>query len=287
MADCFIASHHDTPRRLDRALRERYPDASRQSIQRLIADKQVQVNGRTVWLASWEVVAGDEIAVAQPPARLPDQPKSFDPAWLIADEKDIIAINKPTGLLSEPANRTDRASLLQLASLVFGTVTLFHRLDRDTSGVLLMTRGGAVNQRLASAFKTRSVVKEYIAEVSVPNRLETAGTIITRMDTDPNRRDRSVVVERGGVLAVTHYAVVTDASGRQWVRLHPETGRMHQLRVHMAALDAPILGDRLYGDITSAPRLMLHAYRITLPADLFGADTTFTAPRPPEFTAMP
>ncbi len=62
---------------------------------------------------------------------------------------------------------------------------------------------------------------------------------------------------------------------------------MHQLRVHMAALDAPILGDRLYGDITSAPRLMLHAYRITLPADLFGADTTFTAPRPPEFTAMP
>lgn len=287
MADCFVASHHDTPRRLDRVLRARYPDAGRQSIQRLIADKQVQVNGKTVWLASWQVAGGDEIAVAQPPARLPDQPKSFDPAWLIAEAKDIIAINKPAGLLSEPANRADRASLLQLASLAFGAVTLFHRLDRDTSGVLLMTRGGTVNQRMARAFKTRSVLKDYVAEVAVPNRLEATGTIITRMDTDPNRRDRSIVVSKGGHPAVTHYAVIKDANGRQWVRLRPETGRMHQLRVHMASLGAPILGDRLYGDITSAERLMLHAHRITLPADLFGADTTFTAPLPPEFAAMP
>ncbi len=287
MAEHFLANYVGDPKRLDRVLRDNYPNASRQTIQELIAGKQVQVNGRTVWLASWKIANGDRITVALPPVSLPVPHTTFDPAWILADRGDIIAVNKPSGLLSEPARRGDRASLLQLAGTVLGPVTLFHRLDRDTSGVLLMTRGGSVNQRLACAFRTRTVSKEYIAEVTTPNRLHATGTMITRMDIDPQRRDRMVVVSKGGQPAATHYERIDDASGRTWVRLQPDTGRTHQLRVHMAYLDAPILGDLLYGDPESAPRLMLHAHRITLPADLFGPDATFTAPLPDEFAAMP
>src|SRR5690606_9769068 len=156
---------------------------------------------------------------------------TFDPAWIIAEVGDIIAINKPAGLLSEPARRADRESLLQLANATFGPVTLFHRLDRDTSGVLLLTRGGSINQRLARAFSRRAVLKEYVAEVTAPNRLDAEGTIITRMNTDPQRRDRMMVVSKGGQLAVTHYARIDDPTGRSWVQLRPETGRTHQLRV--------------------------------------------------------
>lgn len=287
MAEHFLANHSGDPKRLDRVLRDRYPDASRHAIQELIAGRQVQVNSRTVWLASWKIVSGDRITVAALPETLPAPHDTFDPAWIIAEADDIIAINKPSGLLSEPARRTDRASLLQLASAALGPVTLFHRLDRDTSGVLLLTRGGEVNQRLARAFNMRSVLKEYVAEVATPNRLEAEAMIVTRIDTDPQRRDRMVVVNKGGHLAVTHYTCIVDVDGRTWVHLHPETGRMHQLRVHMAHLGAPILGDILYGDPNSAPRLMLHAYRISLPANLFGPDATFTAALPPEFAAMP
>jgi len=286
MADHFLANHAGDPKRLDRVLRDNYPSASRQSIQELIHSKQVRVNGRAIWLASWKVASGDRITVATPPTSLPVLHTLFDPGWIIADTGDIIAVNKPAGLLSEPARRTDRASLLQLANAALGPVTLFHRLDRDTSGVLLMTRNGSINQRMARAFGTRTVIKEYVAEVTMPNRLEATGTIITRMNTDPQRSDRMVVVFKGGQLAATHYTRIEDASGRAWVRLQPDTGRTHQLRVHMAYLGAPILGDLLYGDPGSAARLMLHARRITLPVEIFGPDMTFTAPLPDEFMTM-
>jgi len=287
MTEHFLANHAGDPKRLDRVLRDRYPNASRHAIQELIAGRHVQVNGRTVWLASWKIIGGDKITVAEAPATLPVPLDTFDPAWIIAELGDIIAVNKPAGLLSEPARRDDRGSLLELANSALGPVTLFHRLDRDTSGVLLLTRGGSINQRLARAFSRHAVIKEYVAEVTAPNRLDAEGTIITRMNTDPQRRDRMVVVSKGGQLAVTHYTRMDDPAGRTWVRLRPDTGRTHQLRVHMAHLGAPILGDILYGDRDSAPRLMLHSHKITLPVDLFGEGAFFTAPLPTEFAPMP
>lgn len=280
MTERFTVSGQTGAQRLDRILRARYPQSGRQAIQQLIGQRQVLVNGRTIWLASWSVSNGDIIMVLTPPAALPAQPDLFDPTWLLADEGDLLAVNKPAGLLSEPKRGAARPSLLELACARFGSLTLFHRLDRDTSGVLLLTRGGAINALLAQAFQASLVVKEYVAVVAAPNRLGASGVIEARLRPSPQRRDCIEVTAKGGQHAVTRYTVLATTDDRAWVQLFPETGRQHQLRVHLAYLDAPILGDRLYGDVTSAARLMLHAHAISLPAALFGTPRQFTAPLP-------
>lgn len=284
MIEQFRVSGLTANQRLDRILRARYPHSGRQAIQQIIARRQVQVNGRTVWLASWSVVNGDTITVLEAPAPLPPQPQRFDPAWLIADEGDLLAVDKPAGLLSEPKRGLDRPSLLQLASAHFGPVTLFHRLDRDTSGVLLLTRGGAINALMTAAFQQNLVHKEYLAVVAAPNLLDATGVIDARLQPSRSRRDQMEVTAKGGQRAITRYMVIATVADRAWVRLFPETGRTHQLRVHLAHLGAPILGDRLYGVADSAPRLMLHAHMIELPAAIFGAARRFTASIAPEFT---
>lgn len=275
-----------TPLRLDRALRVQFPSWGRQAIQKLITTRQVTVNSRNVWLASWEVQKGDQITISEPPEALPQGADRFDDRWLIADTGEIIAVNKPPGLLSEPTRWGQGANLRDLAIERFGKLILFHRLDRDTSGVVLLTRPGAINKILDEAFKTHSVQKEYVALVHTPNRLARQGIIDARLNTHPQRRDKIVVVEKGGQRAVTRYEVENSVKGRQRVHLWPQTGRTHQLRVHLAHLGAPILGDRLYGDADSANRLMLHAYQITLPVDSQGSQMTFIAPWPKEFVEI-
>lgn len=284
MYEQFVISGLAGVQRLDRALRARYPQSGRQAIQHLIGRHQVLVNGRAVWLASWQVSNGDTISVLAAPAHLPDQPTAFDATWLLADDGDLLAVNKPAGLLSEPKRGADRPSLLELASARFGALTLFHRLDRDTSGVILLTRGGAINRTLTQAFQQNLISKEYYAVVAAPNRLEQSGVIDMRLRPSSRRRDCMEVAAKGGQRAVTRYVVLMATAERAWVQLFPETGRQHQLRVHLAQLDAPILGDRLYGVATSAPRLMLHAHRIELPTALVGAVRSFVAPLPPGFT---
>lgn len=287
MVERFTVSGQRRAQRLDRILRARYPQSGRQAIQQLIGGRQVLVNGRTVWLASWSVGNGDVLTVLTPPAALPAQPDAFDLAWLLADDGDLIAVNKPAGLLSEPKRGANRPSLLELACARFGPLTLFHRLDRDTSGVLLLTRGGVINAQLTQAFQANLVVKEYVAVVAAPNRLGASGVIEARLRPSPQRRDCMEVTAKGGQRAVTRYTVLATTSDRAWVQLFPETGRQHQLRVHLAYLDAPILGDRLYGDVATAARLLLHAHAVTLPAAILGTARQFTAPLPPELTPPP
>lgn len=274
------------PTRLDRVLRTAYPQAGRQAVQRLIGAGQVMVNGQTVRLSSWLVRNGDRLGLLAELAAKPAQPAAFDDAWIIAEEVDLIAVNKPAGLLSEVARDPNAANLLDLAAARFGPLTLFHRLDRDTSGVVLLTRGGPVNRYLDEAFKAGTVTKEYVAVVALPNQLDRAGVITARLDRHPTRSDLMAVTQRGGQRAVTRYEIVAEAEGRQWVRLWPETGRTHQLRVHLAHLDAPIVGDRLYNPAwQQAARLMLHAWRITLPAMDGWPERIFSAPLPTDFSA--
>lgn len=270
--------------RLDRLLRQQFPLWGRQAVQRLIAAGKVKLNGRVVWLASWEVQNGDRLEIACPPAPKAPPPVKFNDAWIIAEEADLIAINKPAGLLSEPKRFSPTSNLLELASARFGELILFHRLDRDTSGVVLLTRPGPINKYLDAAFKSHTIVKEYLAVVATPHRLQPSGVIDVRLGPDPQRRDRMTVVERGGQRAVTRYSLETAAHGRQRVRLWPQTGRTHQLRLHLAHLGSPILGDRLYGPRPNEnQRLLLHAVRLELPATEEYPARSFTAPVPKGF----
>lgn len=273
------------PTRLDRLLRDRFPTWGRQAVQQLISAQKVRVNGKPVWLASWQVHNGDRLELLATPAAKPTPPQRFGDEWLLAQEAEFIVVNKPAGLLAEAPHFRDDANLLDLASARFGELILFHRLDRDTSGVVLLTRPGPINQYLDRAFQSHQVQKIYLAVVALPNRLQAHGVITARLDSHPQRRDMMSVVTRGGKHAVTEYHVVAEdkAHGRQLIELQPQTGRTHQLRVHLAHLGAPILGDRLYGDATSADRLLLHAYQLVLPAVDPYPQRTYSAPIPQLF----
>ena len=278
----------DGTTRLDRALRATFPDWGRQTVDRLIAGRDVTVNGRTVWLASWKVRNGDRIEVFADPTPKTPPPAAFDDAWIIADEAHWLVVDKPAGLLSHSTRWSDSPGLLELAQARFPqeaeTLALFHRLDRDTSGLVLFSRTAAANRYLDHAFKARLVEKEYLAVVPTPNRLAATGDINLPLAPDPARRDKMRVVDKGGKWALTRYEVLSTRDGRQLVRCWPVTGRTHQLRVHLAALGAPIIGDRLYaGETNLRQRLMLHAHRLTLPAQEGWPQSIFGAPLPAEF----
>lgn len=272
------------PDRLDRFLRRRFPQWGRQAISRLITARKIQVNQQTVWLGSWTVNNGDAIQIDMIPPSKPLLPTRFDNSWLVAEEADLIVVAKPDGLLSETPSMRQTTNLLELAQARYGPLHLFHRLDRDTSGVVLLTRPGPVNVYLDRAFKERLVQKEYLAVVRYPNKLASEGTIELRLDRHAKRRDMMQVVPQGGQGAVTRYEVVATQGSSQLVRLWPETGRTHQLRVHLAALQAPILGDRLYGKLDQPDqRLYLHALRIHLPELDDYLERAFEAPVPEGF----
>jgi len=252
--------------RLDKVLRQAFPDWGRKAVSQLINGHQVRVNGQTVWLDSWKLHAGDQLEISDPPAGKPSGPEHFDPAWLIADEDDLLAVCKPAGMLAQPTRAGSRDDLLSLAQAAFGReLRLFHRLDRDTSGVCLLTRPGAVNAYLDAAFKQRKVVKEYTALIAQQGELATSGQLRSYLDRHEHRSDLVRVVERGGRFAYTEYRLEGEFPGGIRVRLFPHTGRTHQLRVQLAAAGAPIIGDVLYGG-APAGRLMLHAVHIGLPA---------------------
>ncbi len=261
----FIVSQKEHQSRLDKTLRERYPTWGRQAVSTLLQNRQVQVNGKTVWLGSWKLAAGDRVQISQPPDNKPAKPERFDRKWLIADEGDLIVVSKPAGLLSQATRAGGEDNLLSLAQAEFGKdVRIFHRLDRDTSGLTLLTRPGPVNAYLDSAFKKRQLVKEYLAVVDDPKDLAVSGVLRDYLAQHPQRRDMMQVVERGGKYAQTRYEMVGEVPLGVALRLWPETGRTHQLRVQLAHVGSPIVGDRLYGGRTH-PRLLLHAIRLRLP----------------------
>ena len=269
--------HQGDPRRLDRTLRTAFPAWGRSGVGSAIAAGRVRVNDRPTWMASWMVEPGDHVVVRSPPAEKPIAAANFDAAWLLADEGELVVLDKPAGLRSEPGRDPEAPSLLSLAILEFGDLALAHRLDRDTSGVIVLTRPGPVRARLDAAFKRHDLTKTYAARVTAPHLLRTIGRIDTYLEADPQRRDRVRVVEKGGRRAVTDVTVGAD----DLVMLSPITGRTHQLRVHTAHVGTPILGDRLYGNAGSAPRLMLHAWRFA------ALGREWEAPLPADFDRRP
>lgn len=280
-------AHLPEPLRLDQALRQQFPKWGRKDIGRAISSKRVRVNGKVVWLASWEVMNGDVIEADVPAAFKSHPAEAFDPNWLIADDGDIVAVNKPAGLLVAPSRNPEVVNLHKLAMDRFGKLILFHRLDRDTSGVVLLTRPGKINKLLDAAFKTRDVTKEYRAVIAWPHQLKESGEIDIRLEMDPQRRDQMIVVEQGGQHALTRYELIPRSNydtRQQHIKLWPETGRTHQLRVHLAHLGSPILGDRLYGRESSAKRLMLHSHRLELPALGEKPERCYVAPLPEGFS---
>jgi RluA family pseudouridine synthase len=208
------------------------------------------------------------------------QNRSLDLTILYEDEH-LLAIDKPSGLLSVPGRGSDRLDSvwLRLRSR-YPEVTVVHRLDQDTSGVLLLAKSGAIHRALQQAFEGRQVEKVYEAVV-VGTVGESTGSIALPLWGDPTQRPCQIVDAVRGKVALTHFEVLERSATQTRLAFYPVTGRTHQLRVHAAiGLGCAIVGDRLYGTAIEGQRLLLHARQLTVLHPIDGQPLCITSSVP-------
>lgn len=204
------------------------------------------------------------------------------PLDILHHDHEILVANKPTGLLSVPGRGAHLADcLISRIQTVFPEALLVHRLDRDTSGVMIFALTPSAQKNLGKQFEARSVKKTYVARVW-GKVAEKTGTVDLPLIVDWPNRPLQMVDHENGKAAVTDWRVVKYEDTATRVRLYPRTGRSHQLRVHMREIGHPILGDPFYatGEARDAPRLMLHAESLRIRHPDGGVGLTFTA-KPP------
>ncbi|HSF64273.1 MAG TPA: RluA family pseudouridine synthase [Paracoccaceae bacterium] len=204
------------------------------------------------------------------------------PLVIVFEDATLIVADKPSGLLSVPGKLEGRQDCLQSRlAAAYPRALLVHRLDCDTSGVIIFAKTKAAQGALGKQFESRQTEKTYVARVYGDLRPD-KGRVDLPLCADWPNRPRQMVSHDHGRPAQTDWQVIARTPGETRVRLHPLTGRSHQLRVHMAELGHPILGDPIYatGPARDAPRLMLHAESLTLTHPETGQRVTFTAPCP-------
>lgn len=205
-----------------------------------------------------------------------------DPLEILHEDSDIIVLNKPSGLLSVPGRGEHMADcLLSRVQAAFPDALLVHRLDRDTSGIIVFALTPHAQRNLSMQFEKRTTKKTYVARVS-GTVAEKTGTIDFPLIVDWPNRPLQKVCHETGKAAVTNWRVLRYDEGETRVRLTPQTGRSHQLRVHMLALGHVMLGDPLYatGDALNYPRLMLHSEELRIKHPESGKGVSFRAKAP-------
>jgi 23S rRNA pseudouridine1911/1915/1917 synthase len=280
--------------RLDRFLAGRLPALSRTQVQALTRDGQVVVNGRP-GRASQHVLAGDRIEVALPPASpvegAPPAPEAI-PLRVVYEDGDLLVVDKAAGIVVHPAPGHPSGTLVNALlahtpelSRVGGEQRpgIVHRLDRDTSGLMVVAKHDQAQRLLARQLRQREMDKRYLALVDGAPGSE-SGSVEAPIGRHPRRtRPMAIVPEgEGGRAALTHFAVLRHYGRHTLLECRPVTGRTHQIRVHLAAIGIPVVGDRVYGrrpPTIDLDRHFLHAARLTfrLPD---GTRRTFEAPLP-------
>jgi 23S rRNA pseudouridine1911/1915/1917 synthase len=275
--------------RLDRVLLRHLRDekgASRNRIQRWIDAGEVLINGATPPRAAWRVQAGDEVCVRVALLVPRSRPKAEAlPIDVLYEDDDLLAVNKPAGLVVHPsfgnASGTLMNGLLARAqSWPAGSApALLGRLDKNTSGLVLVTKRTSVYTALQRAMAANRIEKDYLAIVAgkpSPSR----GTIDLALDRDPWDRRRITVTDRGGQPSITKYERLATSGGHSLVRCRLITGRTHQIRVHLAARGWPIVGDGIYGKAAGSSRQSLHAWRLRFRHPSTSAEMALEAPVP-------
>ena len=293
--------------RLDRFLINATEGVSRTYLQRLIRDGDVTVNDKIAKQPSYALRDGDRVCLTIPPPRPLDtaQPEriSLD---ILHEDSHLIVLNKPAGMLVHPANGVDVGTLVNalLAHCTdlsgIGGVErpgIVHRLDKGTSGVLVVAKTDIVHRELSVQFERHSITRQYVAVVcGAPT--ETAGTIDARIARSRRDRRRMTTVKTNGRHAVTHYEVLERYPQFALVQLMLETGRLHQIRVHLQHIGHPVVGDAVYGGeqramndadtpelkhvLSQLKRQALHACLLGFEHPATGEHLTFSAEMPKE-----
>ena len=283
--------------RLDKQILETHPDFSRSRIEGLIKAGFVTVNGAVAEKAGMKVSDDDEIVVEIPPP-VPAVPEPEDiPLDIVFEDDDMLVVNKAPGLVVHPAPGHFTGTLVNALlhhcpnlSGIGGVARpgIVHRLDQDTSGLIVVAKTQPAMDGLVKAFSShKNVEKTYLSVVHGRPRLD-AGRIENMIGRHPVDRKRMAIVEKNGKLAITNWELF-DCADRtiSTVLCRIETGRTHQIRVHMASLGCPVIGDATYGKpaldkkLDPVPaRQMLHAWRLKLWHPVQGREMAFEAPIP-------
>ncbi len=267
LAETFLITPETAGERLDKTLAKLAPDLSRTRIQAIAEAGHVSVNGRPEMTMSRKLAAGDSIGLERPEAVDPVPKGEAIPLVVVHEDQDLIVIDKPAGLVVHPAGGHETGTLVNALIAHCGDSLsgiggvrrpgIVHRLDKDTSGLLVVAKNDRTHQALSAQFadhgRTGPLEREYIAFVwGRPAR--NGGTIRTFIDRSTANREKMAVAPEGkGREAITHYELVGDFAGTDGkpvcaqVLCRLETGRTHQIRVHMAHLGHPLMGDALYG----------------------------------------
>ena len=278
--------------RLDLFVARFWPELSRAQAQRLIAEGQVLVDGLPK-RPSHRMAAGECVTVEIPGPRPSALEPQHLPVAVVYQDPELLVVDKPAGLVVHPGpGHPDRTLVNALLALIpdlkgiGGELRpgIVHRLDRDTSGLILIAKSQRMHDALSAAFERRQVQKTYLAVVhGTPEASE--GVIDAPIARDRASRQRMAVVE-GGRAATTHYRVLGSGGGFSLVEVRPETGRTHQIRLHLAAIRHSVAGDAVYGvrgDQQLAPRQLLHAWRLSFAHPLTGARLELESPIPEDF----
>lgn len=289
---CYQAGEGDTGARLDLFLAGENPELSRSHIQRLLTSGLAEVNGLPA-KASHRVRAGDRVVLrVPPPVELVVGPEPI-PLDVYFEDADLIVVNKPRGMVVHPAEGNYSGTLVNALlhhcrdlSGINGVIRpgIVHRLDKDTSGLLMVAKNDAAHLELARQLSERSVDRRYLALVHGLLK-DDRGTVDAPIGRHPRDRQRMAVTPGRGRPAVTHYLVLNRRQGMTCLELRLETGRTHQIRVHMAWLGHPVMGDPKYGPAKNPFGLQgqfLHAGLLGFSHPRSGRRMTFEAPLPDE-----
>lgn len=284
--------------RLDKYLVDQFPDFSRSSLQAIIRAGRVLINGEAVTKGGTKLYEGSEISITFPEREeinLVPEEISLD---IIFENADVIVINKPAGMVVHPASGHLSGTLVH--AVIHHAPGLedvglerrpgvVHRLDKDTSGLILIAKNNKAQRLLQDQFRKRSVHKTYYALTDGHPPTPT-GRVDAPIGRDPARRKNMAIVPiLKGKEAVTEYKVIEKFPRHALIEAYPQTGRTHQVRLHLAFLGCPIVGDRVYGhrkQLLAADRQMLHAFQIEI---VLPGETTpriFQAPIPEDMKQL-
>lgn len=286
----------DAGKRLDKLISEQLPDLTRSAVQHLMQDGYVTIAGKQV-KKNTKAAVGDIIEVELPePKEVAIEPENI-PLDIVYEDADIIVVNKPKGMVVHPAPGNWNGTLVNALmyhcgdslSGINGEIRpgIVHRIDKDTSGLLVVAKNDRSHQSLAEQIKVHRAGRRYYAVVYGTPR-EQKGTVNAPIARHPVDRKKMAIVA-GGREAITHYEVLEQYIGYSYLTFLLETGRTHQIRVHMAHIGHPIIGDPLYGPSKDKWKLQgqcLHAGELSLTHPATGERMTFQAPLPAYFITV-
>ena len=283
-----------TPQRLDKFLVSQLPEFSRSRIQGLIADGHVDVNDLPARKAGQPLEAGTTLTVRIPPAAPTDIVPENIPLDIVFENDDLIVVNKPAGMVVHPAVGHSSGTLVNAIMGYDPDIEgiggeerpgVVHRLDKETSGLILLAKNERAHRWLQDQFRLRKVDKTYLALVDGKPPTP-SGRVETYIGRDPkNRKQMAVVSENKGREAISEYRTIEEFNDHTLLEFHPQTGRTHQIRLHCQFLNCPIVGDKVYGrkkPTLDIGRHFLHAYRLSIVLPNEKNPKDFEAPLPKE-----